>query len=101
AAVVGRRYRTNVFTRSVIAVLTHHRLEYRLDIVGIVRITAEIAIDTNPGHFLRLQHFMLTYNGYVIFCLAGYNTSCTTRAGIEVDRHAPMDAVLFVHRVHS
>src|SRR5690606_4628736 len=51
-AVVSSRYRTNVFTRCIVTVLAHHWLEYRLDAVRIVRITAEVAVNTDPAHFL-------------------------------------------------
>src|SRR5690606_24847350 len=82
AAVVGSRYRTNVFTRSVVAMLAHHRLEYSLYAVCIIWIAAKITVNSDPGHFLRFQYFMFPYYRNIIFCLTGNYTSRTSGTGI-------------------
>jgi len=92
AAVIGSRYRTNVFARGVIAMLTQHRLEYRLYAIRIFGHASKITVDTQPVHFMRFQHMFFTHYRNIVFCLATHHTSTATDTSIHVNRHTPMDA---------
>src|SRR5574343_1068936 len=99
AAVVGSGYRTNVLTWSVVAMLTKHWLENRLNAIGIVHITAEITVDTHPVHFVETQHLVLTYYENVVLCCTSYATSTATHAGVQVDAHGPTDTGACMQRI--
>src|SRR5690606_4212031 len=102
-SVHGCSNRTNSFTRSMITVLTHHRLEYYLRVIGCMfhfpklaeRLTQTghsfffldiisegffrriISVNPQPVHISISPHFLFPYHRNVVLSVTGYNTSPT------------------------
>src|SRR5690606_5051673 len=69
AAMVSSRYRANVLTGGVVAVLTKHRLENRLNAVGILGLSTEIAVNPQPVHYLKFEHVGLADHADIVLRL--------------------------------
>ena len=62
---------------------------------GIVRSSpAEVAVDADPVHLAAAQHLLLADDRDVVLGLAGDHAGVAADAGVEVDRHAPLVAVV-------
>src|SRR5215213_5415446 len=91
----GSCYRANVLTRSIITMLTKHRLEnYCLQVVRVLLVAYKIAVNTQPVHIVEAQHFTFTYHGYIVFYVASHHASMTTDTKVHIDRHTPFEARL-------
>src|SRR5687768_14282569 len=66
--VIGSSHRTNILTRSIITMLTHHRLKYHtFQIIRIFFITYKVAVNTQPVHIMVAKYLTLTNNGHIVF----------------------------------
>ena len=83
----GRIHGTNGFARSVFAMLAHHGLRKHF---RILRITGEVAVESDPSHITIFANLVFSNDGHVVFGLAGNDASVATRAGIEIHRHSPL-----------
>ena len=75
----------------VAAVLAQHWLEQDVHSPLSFRV---IAIQTQPVHVAPAPHLVLADDRNVVLDLAGDNTGRATRTGIEVDDHAPVNAMV-------
>jgi hypothetical protein len=66
-------------------------LRIRGDLVaGLLATVEEIAVEANPLHVTSLENLVATNHGDVVLCLTRGHASVATRAGIQIDRHAPL-----------
>ena len=66
--------------------LAKHRLEhYRLQVVGVFLIAHKVAVDPQPVHLVRPQHFFLTNHRYIVLCMTGNNAGTATNTGIHIN----------------
>ncbi len=78
AAVVCSSYRTNVFARRVVAMLTQHWLEHGLNAFRIIRVTTEVTVDTQPVHIVVTRYLVFTYDRNVVLYMTGYHAGAAT-----------------------
>ena len=63
------------------------RLVHHLGLLGIAR---EIAVDPDPVQLAAAGNLVLAHERDVVLALAGQHAGAATRAGVEVDGHAPL-----------
>ena len=63
--------------------------------LGIVHVAFVIAVDADPVHVAADQHFLLADHGDVVFRLAGHHAAAAAGAGVQINRHAPLIALVF------
>src|SRR5690606_31277585 len=95
--------------RSVVAMLTEHRLEDHFRIlcrifkgtpVFYVSIAAVVAVDPQPVHFTAVDDFLAANKRYVVLYITCHHASTTTDTSIQVDRHCPVVIAIFVALPH-
>ncbi len=95
--VVHRRvHRADHLARRVLAMHARHWLER--DVRG-VRRSGVIAVDAQPVHDAAVEHLVLADDRHVVLGLAGGDTGLAADAGIQIDRHRPGVARVFVWRI--
>src|SRR5690606_8364843 len=85
------------FAGRVLALLTRERLVVRARRFG--RVTFEVGVDANPVHFAAALDLLLADHRNVVLGHTGRDAHATPGAGVEVDRHAPLVAVVLVLRI--
>jgi hypothetical protein len=80
----------------VLAVHAHERLERRRHRFRLGRVAAQEFVDPQPVHDPAAGHFRLADDRDVVLRLAGDHAAAASGAGVEVDDHAPLVAVVFV-----
>src|SRR5262249_22464668 len=80
----GRRYRANVFARSVLALHTRHRLLYRPRLIFGADI---VTVHAHPMHFPSAEHLIFADHRNIVFRLARDDARIAARAGGQIDRH--------------
>src|SRR4051812_26090243 len=71
------------------------RLVIRLDRIGVLRVTLEVVVDADPVHLAPAIHLLLADDRDVVLGLARDGAGAAARARRQVDRHAPLVAVVF------
>src|SRR5204863_865189 len=92
-AVNGGADRTDDLAGRVLTVHAGHRLKVRLRVVGR---SAIVAVDSNPVHLASAQDLVLPDDRNVVLRLAADNARVASDAGIDVDGHSPLVAVVLV-----
>src|SRR5690606_36347848 len=86
-AMRSSRHGTNCLTRCIVTLLTHHRHEGHLWILGglfqpskvIFRcVAAVVLVYSDPMHFPAISHFGFSYYRHVVFSLASDSTSAAS-----------------------
>src|SRR5690606_10504737 len=93
-AVRGRGHRANHLARGVLAVHAGQRLE-----VGTQRvcfIAGVIGVDADPVHLPPAANLLLADHRDVVLGLASHHTGIAARAGVLIDDHRPLVAVLIL-----
>ncbi len=85
------QYWTDGFARSVVAVLTHHRLVRHGHIVIVACV---ISVDTEPVHFPLPSHFIFAHNRDIVLRLTRGEARRASRACVQINRHAPAMPIL-------
>src|SRR6185437_11598135 len=86
-AVYRRVDRAYVLARSLLALLTQHRLNryFRL-----LRGSFDVAIDAHPVHLSALEHPVTSHDGNVVLCLACDDACAASGTRVEIDHHCPL-----------
>src|SRR5258708_6365411 len=84
----GRVHRADFLARRLLAVHAGQRLRDDSRFLDAAR---EIAVDANPVQFAVALHLLFADHGDVVFGLTCDEAGRTSRAGVEVDHHAPLD----------
>ena len=87
----GGLHRADVFAGRVFALHAGNGL---LDHFGIVLIARVVAIHADPVHFAAAQHLIFADHRSVVFRHAGDHAGVAAGAGRQVDRHAPLVALV-------
>ena len=88
-----RSDRADDLARRVLTLHARNGLKIRL---GVFARSPEIVVDAQPVHLAAAQHLILPNDGDVVLGLAPDDTRVAADAGIDVDRHPPPVAVVFV-----
>ncbi len=81
--------------RQDLRVVVHRRVVLGMRRVGVLD-RGIITVDANPLHRAALGHLILADDGDVVLRLAGHHARVAARAGVQINRHAPL--VLRVQR---
>ena len=73
--------------------LTHHRLKRHIHIFPF---TGIVSVNPHPRHITTAKYFIFSHHRNIIFYLARNDTSGTSCASTQINRHAPM---MFVVRM--
>ena len=82
----GLEVETNIERRGD-AVVIRHRLHNRLRVLFIA---GEVTVHPHPVHLPAPRNLILADNRDVVFRLTGEQTGVAARAGVQIDRHAPL-----------
>src|SRR5215469_10871491 len=96
--VVGGLHRADQLAGRVLALHAGHRLVVNL---GIVEAAVVVAVDTQPVHGPAAAHLVFAHHGDIVFRLASHDAGAASRAGVEVDRHAPGIAFVLPLGIHG
>src|SRR5690606_12200642 len=108
--VCGSCYRAYRFARSVVAMLTKHRLENHFRILCSVfeftpvidrSVAAVVAVDAQPVHLATVDDFLATHKGNVVLHVTRHHASTATDASVQVDGHSPVMAAILVPLPHG
>src|SRR5579862_8177369 len=87
----------DVFAGRVFALHAGHRLVIHF---RIVEVAAEVSVDADPLHDAAAHHLFLTDHGDVVLRLAGDDAGVAADAAVQIDRHAPRIAVVFISGIN-
>src|SRR3954462_3075455 len=90
-----RADRADQLARRVLALHAGDRLVIRLDRGGVLRVTLEVVVDADPVHLAAAIHLLLADDRDVVLGLARDGAGAAAGAGRQIDRHAPLVAVVF------
>ena len=71
---------------------TRNRLEDHLRVAG--GLAGEIPVDPDPVHLAPFRDLGLADDGHVVLALARRHARVAADAGVQVDRHAPLVALI-------
>jgi len=90
----GRVGGTDGLARGDLALLAHDRHRDHFQVLLLVIGAGEPAVDADPGHVAALEHLALADDGDVVLGAAGDEAGVAADARIEIDRHAPLEALI-------
>jgi hypothetical protein len=95
--VAGGGHRTDHLAGGFLAVHAGPWLEVRIRIIQLIPLV--VAVDPDPVHLATVLNLLFADDRNVVFGTAGDGTGIAADAGVEIDRHAPFVARVWVLRV--
>src|SRR5207253_9729863 len=92
AVMNGRGHGADLLARGILALHAWNRLEHDLGVAG--GLAGEVPVDPQPMHLAPLRDLGLADDRHVVLALAGDHARVAADAGIQVDRHPPLVALI-------
>ena len=87
-----RGHGADLLARGILALHAWNRLEHDLRVAG--GLAGEVPVDPDPVHLALFRDLDLADNRHVVLALAGDHARVAADAGIQVDRHPPLMALI-------
>ena len=88
----GRRHGADLLAGGILAVHAGNRLEDHLRAAG--GLAGEVPVDPDPVHLAPFRDLGLADDGHVVLALARRHARVAADAGVQVDRHPPLVALI-------